>query len=126
MLSSVTGIFILLAVIIMVIGGIVAGATHNADKLQFGVPWLRWLTLDEVVEMGHSRFWARLLLPMLHRMNQLEVRVLDGLQEEERSLAERYGFGIRTVKYHQFRFTIRSRGKKDPDKALLMPYPMPV
>ncbi len=126
MLTSATDIFILLAIIIMVIGGFVAGARHNIDKLQFGVPWLKWLTLDEIVEMGHSRFWARLLLPMLHRKNQLEVRVLNKLPVRTRAFAEKYGFDALTAEYYEFRFTMRSRGKRDSDKPLLMPYPMPV
>ena len=126
MSNPATVIFILLTVIIMVIGGLVTGAMHNLDKLQFNVPWLKWLTLDELVEMGHSRFWARILLPVLHRINQLEVRVLDGLPEKEQRFIKRYGFGPRSVKYHQFRFTIRSRGKREPDKPLVTPYPVPV
>ncbi|MDP1689603.1 MAG: hypothetical protein Q8L52_00115 [bacterium] len=127
MSDSAAGIFILLAIIIMVIGGFATGFVHNMDKLQFGVPWLKWLTLDEIVEMGHSRFWARLLLPKLHRKNQLEVRILDELSEKERAFAERYGFDFFTAEYYTFRLTTRSRGKRDLDKLqLLSPYPIPV
>ena len=109
------GIVWVLIGIIMVTGAFFIGIIHNADKLEFGVPWLRWLSFDEIVALGHSRFWTRLILPLFYRMNRVEIRISDRISESDRARAEKEGLHIRTVPLHEYRFTQQwKRGKKKP------------
>lgn len=117
LLDKISTIFIVLVVIVMVAGAVVAGVRRNLDKLQFDVPWLRWLTLEELVAMGHSRFWAELLLPVIYRKGGMEIRITDDLPEELREEIRGIGFCRHTVQFYKFKFTERwRRGRKVPRK----------
>lgn len=108
-------IFFLLIGMILVAGAFVVGIIYNADKLEFGVPWLRWITFDEIVALGHSGFWTRIILPVFYRMNKVEIRISDQISEADRSQAEVKGLDFDTVEFYEYRFTQRWRhGKKKP------------
>jgi hypothetical protein len=114
---SVAFIYIVILLFIMVLGGFVVGAIHNAYKLLFGVPWLQWLTLDEIVEMGHSRFWAKQFLPVFYRMSYVEIRISDLLSELDRALIGECGFHSYTVMFYEFKFTEKWRRSKKKPKS---------
>lgn len=99
-------------------------ALIQADKLIYGLPWLKWLTLSDAVAMGHSEFWCKMLLPVLHRNGCLEVRPhkidIDKLPEGIREAAIKCDLGAlletfdlefeyKTVALHEFRLTKRGR-----------------
>lgn len=118
-------VILLVIVLVMVVSVFLAGALYNANKLLFGVPWLTWLTLDEIVEMSHSRFWTKTLLPLFYRMNYLEIRISDNLSEFDRVWAEQYGFQTSTVAFYEFKFTEKwKRGKKKPIRRVPTFQPM--
>lgn len=119
-------IFVLLVIIVMVVGAVRAGILHNADKLMFSLPWRTWLTLDEVGKMGHSRFWARIILPAFYRKGQLEIRIVGGLSERQKAFAERWGFRPGTVEFYEFRFTERWRRKSEKQHAPPIPELQPM
>ena len=100
----------------------------------FGVPWFEWLTLDEMVAMGHSRFWCEIVLPNLYREGtilagcRLVVRPRSDLPDSIRvSVAER-GFERDTVRYYEFKFTSQlENGQKWWQKSrveILQPMPL--
>lgn len=105
MSDALSSIVILVVVIVMFRMAVSAAVVHYTDKLMYGVPWLRWLTFQEIVEMGHPRFWATVLLPLLYRKGYVEIRISDKLSRLEREHAEQYGLLIRTVDLYEYKFT---------------------
>lgn len=109
---------IVVVIVVMLFGALIVGTIHNANKLMFGVPWLKWLTLEEIVEMGHSRLWARLLLPIFYEKKCIEIRISEQSSKRERLEAESRGFQPATVEFYEYKFTrVWKRGKKVPIKA---------
>lgn len=103
--------------IIAVIAAFVACGLYAARRLVFGgVPWFVWLTLDEVVAMGNSRFWCEVWLPIFHRAGslfvgcKLAIRLKQDLPESVQELALAHGFVRYTVCYYEFKFTSSSSG----------------
>jgi hypothetical protein len=107
---------IVLYIFLLIACGFVAlviGMQHHADKLLFGLPWLRWITLDEAVQMGHSRFWCRFVLPMFYERGYLEIRFSETATELERETAEETGYNPVTVAYYDFKLTKHKGGHKN-------------
>src|SRR4051812_21263838 len=95
---------VLLALVVLFIATLIVLRIFGpiqAEKLMTGLPWMEWLTLDDVVALGHSKFWAKLLLPHFHRHGCLEIRQLENVTEEEAGLIEEFGFESFTVKCHE-------------------------
>lgn len=90
-----------------------------AQKLMFGLPWMVWLTHRDVVNMGYSGLYSRLLLPIYHEMGNVEVRVLDSLSEEEKFEVKLHGFSPFTIQCYEFRLTKRPRKKRIEIKSIL-------
>lgn len=117
MLGILSALSIILVIVIMVLGIFINGAIHNANKIRYGVPWMQWLTLDEIVEMGHSRFWAEFLLPFFYRKGYVQIRMSEKLGKFERLKAEEQGLTAHTVSLYEYKFTESWRkGKKKPFK----------
>lgn len=110
-------IVVFLVVVVMVIGIFVISVRHHEDKLKFGVPWFQWLSLDEIVALGHSRFLATILLPAFYRTRSVEIRIAEGLSDAEYALADRIGLCRITAPLYEYRFVERwTKGKKKPIK----------
>lgn len=130
---SVIGI---VAGIVAVIAAFIACGLYAARKLVFGnIPWLVWLTLDEVVLMGHSRFWCEVWLPIFHRAGslfvgcKLAVRLRSDLSEYTQEFALEHGFVRYTVCYYEFKFTSSSSGggrwkRQKSGVEILQPMPL--
>lgn len=92
----------------------------HAQKLMFGLPWMRWLTMDDVASMGYSRFYSACVLSVYHDKGDVEARVLANLLAEDQALVDTFGFSITTAKFHEFRLIRRPRrGRREP--KLLVP-----
>ena len=101
-----------LALIALVI--FIALITHHANKLMWELPWLKWLTLDEIVQAGFSRLWSELLLPLFYEKGHLEIRISAECPEKELKFVELTGFNAHTVRFHDFKLTKRGgRRKRD-------------
>jgi hypothetical protein len=122
-------IVVLAAVVIFALVIWFLAVNYHFNKISLTLPRMKWFTLDEVVAMGYSRFWCKILLPSYHERGYLEVRVQEmsgkfgDLPEEiQKKLRENFGdevleqaeFGIRenqveipfefeTVFLHEFR-----------------------
>ncbi len=119
-------LIILLVVVVMVRGAYTLAVQRNAEKLHYGVPWLQWLTFEEIVALGHRRFWTRILLPAFYRAGYIEIRIHARTSEADRARAEEQGLRIGTVELYEYKFTEHwKRGKKRPTtrppKFQLMP-----
>ncbi len=99
--------FMFIAIIILVIM-----VRHTLDKLMFGLKWMTWYTLEEIVIEGYSKFWSMLVLPILHQKKYLEIQTRDDLSEEQRETCADEGFTFMTVKLHQFRLSRRKGPKR--------------
>ncbi len=124
---------------------VVVGLTvHHTTKLILGLPRLTWLTLDEVVARGYSRFWCIVLLPQFYKDGYIEVR-LAGLFEEtfledtsmpeemrealqdaidliKRQLHEnKETFNSQTIEFHEFRLIKGGGRRRLKFKSLLKP-----
>ena len=53
------------------------------DKLSLDLPLFRWVTLDEVIAFGYSRTSCKILLPVMHRIKRVEIRVRTKISEDE-------------------------------------------
>ncbi|MFA5998105.1 MAG: hypothetical protein WC814_01835 [Candidatus Paceibacterota bacterium] len=107
-------VFLGLVVSVLTVCGIfLAIAVRNANKLMWDLPWLKWLTLDEIVEMGFSRFWSEFFLPLFYKKGYLEIRISSDCPKEKMRLIEFIGFNSYTVQFHEFKLTKRS-GRKKP------------
>ena len=95
-------------------------AVYQHNKIMFGLPWLVWLTLDQVVEMGYSRFWCTFLLPMYYKKGYLEIRLAlpTDASEFRKQWIERVGFEIDTVEFYEFKLTKRGGRLRDRLKWL--------
>ena len=107
-------ILILVGVIIvaLVIGGI--AVSNKVHSLQFNLPWLQWLTIDDVVQSGLSRFWSALALDILNDKGYLETRFNEGFEgpEYQRERMREAGFSYYSISWYEFRLTKRSgRGR---------------
>lgn len=131
--GKVVSIITLLAITLVII---FAYGRYSAFKLLFGTPWLVWLTLDDVVAMGHSRFWCEILLPIFYRGGNfligctLLIRLRQDLPDPIRMFIAERGFQRDTVQYHEFKFTSpwkSRRGKLQKSRVeILQPTPMRV
>lgn len=103
-------VFILLLIVILS----VIGVHRHANMLQCALPWMQWLTLDDVKNMGYSGYWSRLSLALLHLNDRLEVRLAndrtESVSKEMCQYIEKVGFIPSTVAYYDFRLIAR-RGR---------------
>jgi len=118
-MSTLMLILILLAAFIvpalifgLVLIGIVIYLYLHVEKIMFELPWFKWLTLDDVVKLGQSKFAARMLLPAFHDSGHVEVRQLPNLDEDKELVIKLHGFSPFTVQYHEFRIVQRPRRKR--------------
>jgi hypothetical protein len=111
----------LIAVVVMVLGIIISAGISNVNKLMFGVPWLKWLTLDEIVAMGHSRSWCEILLPLLYLRGYIEIRISDKFPKGVGEQIEQWGLHPDTVGFYEFKFTKRWGRRRNKLAKLLLP-----
>jgi len=133
-LSYIISVIGIVALIVSAVVTFIAYGFYSAFKLMFGVEWLRWLTLDEIVAMGHSRFWCEILLPIFYRKGNiltggtLLIRLKHNLPDPLRELVAEIGFERDTVQYHEFKFTShggKRRGNLQKFRVeILQPMPM--
>lgn len=107
-------IFIVIGLLLIVLMLFIISAGYQVQKFMFDLPWLKWLTLNEIIRMGFSRFWAQFILPGLHKEGMLEVRVGGGElpDEVEQRFIDVVGFGPTTIQFYEFRLTKRGGRKK--------------
>ena len=122
-------ILCLIGLLFIALAVFVVNVIYKAEKLMFGLPWLKWLTLDDVVAMGYSRFWCKMILPAFHKNGCLEVRIQeidienmperiqeafrDNPPEIQKLLTEmEIPFEYQTVALHDFRLTKRGGRRK--------------
>ena len=104
--------FLLLLVLGLFLFGVYASL--YAQRLQFELPWLKWLTLEQVVAMGYSAFMCKLILPVFHEHKQLETRLRDdiAIPESDQISIDELGFWPLTVAYYEFKLTKRGGRRK--------------
>ena len=87
---------------------------HQVEKFMFGMPWLKWLTLEDLREFRLSRRWARFILPVFHENGYLEVRLIDkdAMETWDHDIVDQFGFTVMTVHLYEFKLTKR-KGRKD-------------
>jgi hypothetical protein len=88
------------------------------DKIMYDLPWMKWLTLDEIVAMGYSRVYSKMILPLLYEQGYLEVRLTGEMDEDDLWIIERLKFHPITVKFYEFRIVKRGRGRRKKRKLL--------
>jgi hypothetical protein len=118
----------LLALLFFVVAMFVVIATYHLRRLFFGLPWLRWISLNEVVEKGYSKFWCKCLLPILHQKGLLELRPDINLPESERKSIEGKEFTFHTVHLFNFKLTKRGGGRRPKKWKAVFPawwHPLP-
>lgn len=93
---------------------------HYVHKLIYELPWMKWLTLDELVSMGYSRAYSRAVLPILHEHGYLEVRVMAGVGENDLWVIEKLKFHSMTVKFYEFRL-IKRGGRRRRRRLFKLP-----
>ena len=121
------------AIVIIVFLAVVAWAYRIAQyglKLQMELPWLTWLTLDNLVEKGYSRLYCQMLLPVFHERGYLEIRPRDlgaefqeSIKEVEKVLGTKFDIEEEALKFdpitetrflystvHLFEFRLTKRG----------------
>ena len=114
--------------LIMIIGYLVIGFGYNYFKIKYGVPWMQWLTFNEIAALGHSPFWLRVLLPVFHQMNDVQIRIPDDISEQDFGRVKKAGLYFGTAALYDYKFTEKS-GRRDekPDKRQhLIPQFLPV
>ncbi len=104
------GVIVALLLIAFVV--LVVLVAHHLNKIERGLPWMKWVTLDDAIEMGQSEFWCLALLPVFHKDGQLQVRIFDDLDEQETELVRQKGFTQETVELHEFCIVKRGRRRK--------------
>lgn len=123
----------LLLVLAILAAGFAVACTRQLEKFIFELPWLRWMTIEEIATKGFSPFWAILILPSLHDVGELEVRPRSDweLLELEQYCMEKVGFDYLTIPYYEFRLTTKHRKRKKPKPQDLLkswsavPVPIP-
>lgn len=122
--AKVVLVFVLCIVIWLVVVLILALAMlWRTQELQFGLPWLRWMTLEDV----NRQFWGGWIncytLHFLHRRGNLETRLRDDNLPEDPAALERtmHSFNPDTVRYHEFRLTKRGGGKRRKWRIVIPP-----
>src|SRR3989344_8036096 len=97
-------LFLVVAAIILIITMI-----YQLEKFMFGLPWLKWLTLNDLQQLGFSKTWARLILPAFHERGYLEVRLADedNMDDLDHEMVDRFGFSVATVPLYEFKLTKR-------------------
>ncbi len=96
--------FVLLVVFVWI-------AIPQVEKVVWSLPFRKWLTLDECVEMGISRFWCAFTVWVMHP-KRFDVELLPNLPEGVEKEIEEVGLEPFTVKYHKFRITWRGRPRR--------------
>ncbi len=90
------------------------------EKLMFGLPWLKWFTLEEALATGCPLFYCQVLLPAFYIKGYLEIREKDGLSDEEKQRVEGV-LDTELLGLYEFRFTKRRnrkpRKKEEPNLA---------
>jgi len=78
------------------------------------MPWLKWLTLDDLPAFGLSKMWAKGLLPLFYERGYLEIRLIDedGMDDFDLKMIELLGFNAVTVEFHEFKLT-KKKGRKE-------------
>ena len=117
----------LVAFVIIAIYLFVESIQWYANKMMFGLPWLKWLTMEDVVDLGYSRFYARGILPMFYKAGNLEVRVKDNLEDWQLRYTETLGFCSMTIGWYKFKITKRGGRKRWREFSLndIFPSPLP-
>ena len=118
----VVAIGLLVIVVIMGTYALAFWLAYYASKLRIGLPWMQWLTLEEVEALGYSAFWSRLALPVLEQTKCLEVRPCEGLSLVEQEKVAELQFFVTTIHLYKFRLIkrVRNRRKKtEREKAKL-------
>lgn len=110
-------------VLLALLFGIVV--TLYARDLQFKLPWMKWMTLDDVKALGHSKFLSRFAIDILHDYQYVEIRPLGNLSEWAREIVEDELFMPWTVQYYEFRL-IKRKGRIKRPRFYWNPFERPV
>ncbi|MBU6388521.1 hypothetical protein KGQ72_01425 [Patescibacteria group bacterium] len=94
-------VFILFLVLALLL--FINGAQRNADKLMFGLPLLKWVSLRDAIEMGHSEYWCKKLLPVFYKNGYLQIRPHSKLPESRQKMIVKLEFNSATVELFDFR-----------------------
>ena len=108
---------VILSIVVSAIVGIVviiAIANYHAVRLMYGLPWLKWLSLEDVEKLGFSRFWSKVLLPVFFRKGYIEIRTAfpDEFSIDRKAAIEKEGFVADNVEYYNFKITKHGGRKK--------------
>ncbi len=106
-------ILLLLVLLILFITAILC-LRYQLAKFMSNLPWFRWLTLEELPELGLSRKWGCVVLTLFHENGYLEIQLIDedGMEEWEHEVVAEFGFIPSNVYLYEFRLIKRRDRKK--------------
>jgi hypothetical protein len=122
---------ILFIIIILAYVLLLRHLSSYAIKMLVGLPWLKWMTLNEVIAKGFPPLRSKMILDLLHDDGYLEVRPKADLSEAALKTIEKDGFILWTVEFHEFRIIRHPPRRKKirvPLKSIfgsLLPSPNP-
>lgn len=76
LLWTLWGLISLILIVLAAFICVVMYVGRYAFRLLTELPWMTWMTLDELVEKGYSRSLCRVILPGLYKKGMLEVRAI--------------------------------------------------
>lgn len=100
-------------VLIVVIATIIAIAIFTSnlnkyrDRLAQELPWRQWLSIEELVTAGYSRFYSKLVLPALYNDGRLAIRLKENITQNEWKYVLNKGFGRSTIRFCDFQLIRR-------------------
>ena len=101
----------ILAGIVLTVAFMLLFGLWYAGEMEFGLPWLKWLTLNEAAEAsGYSKFVCRLAIPMMSV--KYEAEPLPEASDETKSDFQRYGLAPWNISKCRFRITGGTRRKR--------------
>lgn len=107
-------LFSLGALILIIFGVFILAGRYQVEKFMFGLPWLKWLKIEDLPQFGLSKSWGHILLPLFNEKGYLETRLIDedDMDEYEHELVDKFGFSIATADLYEFKLTKRKNRKE--------------
>lgn len=102
--------------VILVFAYMLMRVIHFGDKLMINLPWLRWLTLEEIMAIGCPKFYCQILLPAFYELGHMEVRERSDLSQDDKNRVKFVGFYTGTIELHEFKLTKRKHRKPRKQK----------
>lgn len=90
---------------------------YYAEQLRFGLPWMRWFTIEDVTKMGYWRFLSEHALCHLYKEGELEVQPRDDVDEDIQTWVETKEFRLNTISFYQFRISYNRRRRKQQKRT---------